>query len=151
MPKVNFSEIADADSYEPIPDGDYLCMLSDIEEKNTQYGDEMWRMKLKVAEDGEYLNRVVFDNMVFSKAAMKRVKLICSRFGLDTSGEIDLKPEHLIGKQVIVTVITGSYEDDHGVERQRNEVPFAGYKLVGGDEDEGVIANGPVEDDDIPF
>ncbi|MCK4856967.1 MAG: DUF669 domain-containing protein [candidate division Zixibacteria bacterium] len=151
MPKINFAEIPDVDVYEPIPDGDYLCMVADIEEKNTTHGDEMWQMKLKVAEDGEYLNRVIFDNIVFSKAAEKRVKLICSRFGLDTSGNLDLKPEHLIGKQIIVTVITGSYEDAQGVERQRNEVPFAGYTLVGSDEDEGVITNGPVEDDDIPF
>ncbi|MDI6794806.1 MAG: DUF669 domain-containing protein [bacterium] len=82
MPKVDFSTIDDVQDFSPIPDGQYLSRLSEIEETTTQYGDELWKLRFEVIE-GEYAGRYIFDNMVFSKAALKRVKLICSRLGID--------------------------------------------------------------------
>jgi len=78
MPVINFSKVDDVQDYSPLPEGKYLCELSEVEETSTQYGDEMWKLKFEVV-DGEHIGRYIFDNMVFSEAALKRVKLICSR------------------------------------------------------------------------
>jgi len=127
MPKIDFSTVDDVQDFTPLPDGKYLCRLAEIEEASTQYGDEMWKLKFVVAK-GPYQGRYIFDNLVFSEAAMKRVKLICSRLGLDVSGEIELTPSMLEGKVCYLTVETEDYEDQEGKTKSRNVVPFAGYE-----------------------
>jgi hypothetical protein len=47
---------------------------------------------------------------------------------VDVSGEINLTPEMIKGKQAIVTVKLEDYVDDEGREKKRNRVPFAGYE-----------------------
>ena len=129
MPKINFSKVDDVQDYSPLPDGKYLCELSEVEETNTQYGDEMWKMKFEVIH-GEHIGRYIFDNMVFSEGALKRVKLICSRLGLDTSGELDLTPGVIEGRKTHISVLTEAYTDSEGKTKKRNIVPFAGYELA---------------------
>ena len=126
MPKIDFNTVDDAEDFSPLPDGQYLCRLQDVEEALTQHGDEMWKLRFVVAE-GEHEDRYVFDNLVFSAAALKRVKLICSRLGLDVSGELDVTPELLQGRSCQITVDTETYEDEAGKTKRRNIVPFAGY------------------------
>ena len=145
MPKVDFNGVGDVDSYDPIPDGRYLCRLTEVETDSTRNGDEMWKLRFTV-EDGSHAGRYIFDNMVFSAAAMKRVKLICSRLGLNTTGELDLTPELVKGRRCVITVHSEEYVDDQNQTKRRNVVPFAGY------DHEAVL--GPVEDDDesdLPF
>lgn len=158
MPDVDFSQVEDAEDYSPLPAGKYLCKVTEIEQKRTLADDEMWRLRLTVVE-GEHQGRSVFDNMVFSERAMKRVKLMCSRMGLDVSGFVALTPKTLQGRKVVVTVEVGTYQDNEGNEKLSNSVPFAGYERVpvgvsaqpgqavsGGDPSVGVVT-----DDDIPF
>ena len=130
MPKVDFSTVDDVEDFSPLPEGKYLCRLTGIEEASTQYGDELWKLRFEVIE-GEHAGRYIFDNMVFSQAALKRVKLICSRLGLDVSGEIDLTPALLEGRTVWVEAQTEEYEDKEGRKKKRNVVPFAGYERAG--------------------
>ncbi len=127
MPKINFSKVDDVHDFSPIPPGKYLCRLAEIEESSTQHGDEMWKLRFEVAE-GQYVGRYIYDNMVFSDQALKRVKLICSRLGLDTSREIDLTPKLLEGRTCILTVEVEDYEDHEGKTKKRNTVAFAGYE-----------------------
>ena len=131
MPKVDFTHVEDVQDFSPIPAGKYLCKLVEIEEATTQYGDEMWKMRFQVIQ-GKHTGRYVFDNLVFSEAALKRVKLICSRLGLNVSGELDLTPSMLKDRMCFLTVQTESYEYDEGNEKNRNVVPFAGYDLATG-------------------
>lgn len=126
MPKVDFSHIDDVQDFTPLPAGKYLCKLVEVEEANTQYGDEMWKLRFQVIE-GKHTGRYVFDNMVFSEAAIKRVKLICGRLGLNVSGELDLTPDLIKNRSCYLTVQTEEYEDDEGNRKMRNVVPFAGY------------------------
>ena len=76
MPKIDFSNVDDVQDFSPLPDGKYLCQLSGIEEATTQNGDEMWKLRFEVVQE-DHIGRLIFDNMVFSEAALKRVKLIC--------------------------------------------------------------------------
>jgi len=129
MPKIDFSRIDDVQDFSPIPDGKYPCKLVEIEEASTGAGDEMWKLRFQVT-DGPHAGRKVFDNIVFSEAAMKRAKLICSRLGLDVSGELELTPDKLQGRSCVLTLATEEYEDSEGRTKKRNVVPFAGYERL---------------------
>jgi len=131
MPRIDFNRVDDVQDFSPLPDGRYLCRLAEVEEAATQYGDEMWKLRF-VVESGPHRGRYIFDNMVFSDAALKRVKLICSRLGLDVSQELDLTPALIKGRSCYVTVETEEYEDYEGNTKQRNVVPFAGYDRADG-------------------
>ena len=127
MPKINFEEIEDVQDFTPIPSGRYLCKLVEVEESKTQYDDEMWNVRFEVIE-GEHKGRAVFDRMIFSQAAIKRVKLICSRLGLDVSGPMNLTPEMVKGKTCYIAVQIEEYLDEGKNAKKRNVVPFAGYE-----------------------
>ncbi len=126
MPKIDFSTIDDVNDFSPIPPGKYPCEVDQVEESTTQFGDAMWLLRF-VVQGGEYVGRYIFDNLVFSEAAKPRVKLFCSRIGLDVSGEIDLKPAMIEGHACAVSVEIEEYEDREGNTKKRNKVPFAGY------------------------
>jgi hypothetical protein len=151
MPKINFHEVPDVEDYAPLPDGTYLCRLSDVKLRETQNGDEMWNLNF-IVTSGPCEGRHIFDNLVFSKAALKRVKLVCSRMGLETSNEVDVTPELIIGQTCGITVRTEDYVEDNGQTKQRNVVPFAGYLSA---EDASASAGGGAEgkdsQGDIPF
>ena len=129
MPDIDFSQIDDVPDFSPLPDGKYRCKLVEVEETSTQNGDEMWRLTLEV-EAGEFRGRRIFDNMVFSKAAEQRVKLICRGLALNVAGKLTLTPGVVEGRSCYVTVTTESYEDGKGKERTRNAVLFAGYEPI---------------------
>lgn len=159
MPKIDFSHVDDVQDFSPLPAGKYLSRLVGIEQSSTQHGDEMWKLRFEVIR-GPHAGRYLFDNLVFSDAALKRVKLICSRLGLDVSQEMDLTPELIRGRAVTLTVEVEPYEDAEGRTKQRNVVPFAGYEKA---DEPGVApastprsppaASGAGEDDseDLPF
>jgi hypothetical protein len=147
MPRINFAEVDNVQDFSPVPQGKYPCRLVEVEEASTQYGDEMWKLKFEITE-GEYAGRFIFDNMVFSEAAMKRVKLICSRLGLNTSGEVDLTPGMLEGCSCLLSVEVEDYEDHEGRIKKRNVVPFAGYERANA-ADHSV--NNGLDESELPF
>lgn len=154
MPEIDFSTVDEAGDFSPLPEGKYLSLLESVDDtQRTQYDDEMWRMKFKVVE-GEYKNRYIFDNMVFSEKAMSRVKLICSRMGLDVSGAVELTSDLLIGRTVIIEVTVEEYTDEQEVTKKRNTVLFAGYERAeegtGEGKEEGEESSDEGESD-MPF
>lgn len=147
MPTIDFPKIRNAKDFSPLPEGKYLCQLTEIVEATTRYGDEMWKLHFKVIK-GEYTGRIIFDNMVFSKAALGRVKLICSRLGLDTSTEIDITTDLLRGCKCYISVEIQDYKDKKGYTKKRNVIPFAGYEQVGDIEE---VQEEVEEEEDLPF
>lgn len=151
MPKIDFSTVDEAGDFSPLPEGKYLSRLESIDDsQQTQNGDDMWRMQFQVIE-GEYKKRYIFDNMVFSEKAMSRVKLICSRMGLDVSGEVDLTTDLLIGRVVIIEVTVEEYTDEQEVTKKRNTVLFAGYERAEEGVEEGEEKTSDTSEDDMPF
>lgn len=156
MPRIDFNNVDDVQDFSPLPEGKYLCRLAEVEEAATQYGDDMWKLRF-VVESGPHRGRYIFDNMVFSEAALKRAKLICSRLGLDVSREIDLTPSLVKGRTCYVTVDIEEYEDQEGNLKKRNVVPFAGYERAdqaAASAPSAPAAHGAKEDDseeDLPF
>ena len=135
MPKVDFKNVSDVTDYAPIPDGDYVCNLVDIEQDLTKFGDEMWKLRLEV-DGGEHHGRLLFDNLVFTAKAMPRVKLVCASCGLDVTKEVDLQPDMLLNRRALVTTYQKEYEDDKGQAKVANRIPFNGYGVVPGDSDD---------------
>ncbi|MBE0567944.1 MAG: DUF669 domain-containing protein [Krumholzibacteria bacterium] len=133
MPRVDFTNVSDINDFSPVPDGEYLVRLTDIETDSTRSGDEMWKLRLQV-EGGEHAGRLLFDNLVFSAKAMPRVKLICASFGLDVSGVLDLDPSMLLEKRALVSTYQEEYEDDKGQAKVANRIPYDGYSPVPGDD-----------------
>ena len=143
---VNFDRIEEASDCTPVPKGKYLCRLVKIEEDVTKYGDPLWKLWFQI-EDGEYENRYIFDNLVFSPKAEKRMKLICNRLGVPVIGERELEPSELLDKRCYITVDVEDYKDNEGKTRQRNCVLFAGYEPV----IESGVSTEDDSEDDIPF
>lgn len=154
MPKVNFPDVPDAQNFSPLPEGKYLCKIIEIDETTTRNDDEMWKLHFKVIK-GESRGRHLIDNLVFSKAAMGRVKLICSRLGLDTSQEIDVMPKLLLERKCYLMVEIQDYINDKGQNRKRNVIPFSGYEIYEDadvDQDESDISEREIEEEDeLPF
>ena len=118
MPKIDFNKVGDAG---PLPDGEYFCRIERVERSQSQYGDEMWKVRLAV-QGGPHAGRVIYDNLTFSAESLPRVKLLCACIRLDLSGELDLTPDMLRGRDVRVRVGTEKYQS-----RARNKVFFDGY------------------------
>lgn len=157
MPRINFADVPEAGEYSPVPEGRYLCSVVDIDEDTTRDNDEMWSLKFRV-EFGDHKGRHFYDNMVFSQKAMSRVKLICSRMGIDVSGDVDLQPNMIIGREVLVDVEIEEYRDKNNQVKERNTVPFAGYHRADGDGDSAPQAPAstgrsapPPDLSDLPF
>ena len=124
MPRIDFNKVGNAG---PLPDGEYLCRIERVECSQSQYGDEMWNMRLAV-QGGPHAGRVIYDNLAFSAESLPRVKLLCACIKLDLSGELDLTPEMLRGRDVRVRVGTEKYQG-----RARNKVFFDGYAPAQGE------------------
>ena len=130
MPRVSFDGVGEAQDFPPLPKGDYPCDLTEVDDgKFTKNGDEMWNIRFRV-KSGPHKGRLIFDNMIFSERALSRVKLICSRMGLDVSDDLDVTPSLIKGRSCLVSVIIEEDKDQHGNVRRRNRVPFAGYKSI---------------------
>lgn len=127
MPKIN-SKAKDVQDFTPPPPGKYLVEVDDIQSSFTKSDDEMWKLKLLIVE-GEHEGKNLFDNIVFSEKAMPRAKMICSRFGLDVSKDLDLTEDMLLQRRAIVTVDRiETYEKEDGSTGQSARIAFAGYE-----------------------
>jgi hypothetical protein len=132
MPTVNWDDYDDSnmnDYSDPLPAGRYLCEVSYVDASGvTKGGDEMWLLYLRVIEPEAWRDRNLFDRLVFSQAAMKRVKFAAKRMGIPLEGEMTLEPGDILGKRVCVKADVESYIDGKtGQSKTRNVVPWAGY------------------------
>ena len=132
MPRLPKGEMAG--DFTPVPDGSYLCEVAEVRDRNedggsleTQHGDDMFRIRFEIVR-GPYAGRNIWDNMVFSEKAYPRVRLMCKRMGIDISEDVDVTPQLLMGRQVIVTTIIEERPNEEGEMRKYNVVPFAGYE-----------------------
>lgn len=120
MPVVKWNDVPDPDDFPKHPAGDYPVRVVKIDE-DIYANPIVWTMTLEITE-GPLLGQRFQDKMWFSEKALKRVKLVCSRFKLDTEGEVTLLPEHLLGREAWCHLEVETWEG-----KERNKVPFAGY------------------------
>lgn len=147
--KINFKGVPDAEDYSPVPAGQYVCRVAKVDEDKTKNEDAMWNFMFEIVA-GEHKGKMIRDRLVFSEAAMKRVKLICKRFGFNVEGELDLTPSMFFDKPIKLDVEIESYEDKEGKTKQRNSVPFAGYHEVNAEAAPPISESGKAMQD-LPF
>lgn len=132
MPRVDFSNTPDAQSFAPLPDGHYDCVVEKCTERTTAAGDIQFNIEFKVTA-GEFKDRKIFDSILFQLGnpeggAMRRTKLVLSRLGFVVEKAFNVDPIDLQGRRVIVTCDgVEKYEDKEGKQRVKNLVPFDGY------------------------
>lgn len=150
--KINFNGVPDAQDFAPVPAGTYTCRVSDVEETSTNEGADMWNLTFEIVA-GEHKGKRIFDRLVFSEKALKRVKLVCKRFGInvDTDGEIDILPSMFLDKAIALDVEIEAYTDKKGVDKNRNSVTFAGYHEVSGAAPPASEKPAAADDKDLPF
>lgn len=145
MPRVDFSETPDAQSFEPLPDGHYNCEVVKCVERTTAKGDTQWGLEMQVI-GGEHKGRKIFDSILFQLdnpkgGAMSRTKLVLSRLGFVIDKPLNIEPVELVGRKVVVTCAgIEEYKDKTGATRTKNLVPFDGY-----------TKHGDQVEDDLPF
>lgn len=59
----------------PIPDGAYACVVEKAEVTNTKSGGEMVKLQLKVADQGAFFGRAIFDNFNIKNANPQAVQI----------------------------------------------------------------------------
>ena len=137
----------------PLDDGTYRVEVEKVERKESQAGNEYWKLELRVLE-GEFSGRKIRDSLHFTERAYPRLKLILLRLGFVMQDEMEIEPSDLKGRRAKVTVAKESYTYD-GENRVGNKVTFDGWAEDDGDGLE--ISSGPAEvekpkdDDEPPF
>ena len=80
MTKVDFSSTPDPVQSDLIPEDWHPCVIRDIDVRTTRKNDPLWALKFEV-ESGPHEGRAIWDNIVFSKAALPRLKSFCFAIG----------------------------------------------------------------------
>ena len=135
MPHIDFSAINESQGFEPLPAGQYRVVVTDVEERETKAGDEMWNLSLTVLE-GDHRDRMIFDRLVFTQRAYPRVKLVCARLNVDVSKALDLVPSMLLDRTALVTVEIHEYQDSSGETKRTNRVTYGGWERDPGPQEE---------------
>ena len=120
------SNVADADTYETIPEGDYHVECIEQQWGLSKNDNTKLEFKLKVLT-GEHAGFELVDTLTFTPDGMKRVKFVLGRFGdADMSRGFKLREVNLVGKQAIAHIVLEPNEYN-GKTYDKNKVHFTGY------------------------
>lgn len=104
-------ELPDGDTYEPIPDGEYACLVEFAEIAQTKESQKLrgsWRFKIAEGEEGA--GRLIFKHSILTDNAknMKRFLSDVAKFGVTAGSISDLlgKLELLKGQVCLVQLKT---------------------------------------------
>lgn len=102
MINLDFSNVTGG-NYEPMPAGDYVLEIEDIEERVSKAGNEMLNITFNVAE-GEYEGRKIFEFYVLTEKALWKLKDLLVALGINTEGQVDVSVDDLVGEMLIGNV-----------------------------------------------
>ena len=132
--QIDFSSVEDEESFASVPEGIYLCRISEVREGTTREGHPRWALRLDVAE-GDFAGRFgAWDGLSWTPRALPRVKQVLATLGFDVSGTVDLEPADLVGRRIRAELINEEREDPlTGRRVLRLRVPYNGYSAEDGD------------------
>jgi hypothetical protein len=105
-----------------VPEGEYVCGIDNIQEKQTKAGDTMWSVRFRIVE-GQFANRCLFELWVFAATTLPRISKILSVFDMKNKGEVAIEPTAFIGKKCLLTIVHKTNDDI-----TREVVKYWGYK-----------------------
>ena len=123
--KIDWNEVdTNKKEYKPLPDGDYICIVDNVEETETSAGEKAWSIRFKVTE-GEYEGKYLFDkvNVENPKKMQKLKALYTVVFGSKLPSEI--MESDLIDEKILITTTIGTYNG-----KEKNNIDFDGYHEV---------------------
>ncbi len=125
------NEPGESQDFVTIAAGTYLCNISEIRERKTKNGDDLWALRLIVAE-GEFTGRhAAWDNLVFSERGLSRVRRVLEALDLPHKGQVDLDIADIVNKYAFVRIRPVEFTHPHsGQTIKRNEVHYDGYAPV---------------------
>jgi len=127
--KQDFNAVGDLESYVSVPEGEYVCVVSEVREGVTRDGSPRWSFRLDVA-DGEYAGRfAAWDGVGWGERGLPRTKHVLDALGFDVSGSLDVLPDDLNGCRVVANLVQEEREDPRTGNRvARLHVPYLGYR-----------------------
>lgn len=93
-------------SREPLAEGVYVFEIKSVEEKVSSAGNDMWLVRFDEVESGT----AVFDNYVLKSNCLWKLKELLDALGFETSANLDIDPQDLVGQVVKGKVIQEDYE-----------------------------------------
>jgi|GEM_PF-2646780 len=153
MEVVDFTGTKEAGEFEAIPGGEYLCKAVEVDKKETKENkDTMYAIKWKV-QTGEYRDRIIFDNIVFSEKAMPRAKKIFKELGYNVDGSLEINTSMVEG-QCLALMVESYYQpnpkkldkDGEPMVEEKNSITYAGFRALTEEEKDEVK-----EANDVPF
>ena len=132
MASLNFdaTAVAPQDSFEPIPAGDYLAMITDSEMRDTKAGNGSYLKLTFQIVDGAHKGRLIFENLNLDnpnqtavEIAQRSLSSICAALGKNSvhdSSELHMKP---------MTIKIGIRDGSNGYDPSNN---IKGYKPASG-------------------
>ncbi len=127
--RIDFSGVEDVENFVSVPEGTYLCRVTEVREGVTREGSPRWSYRLTV-ENGEHAGRTAaWDGFSWSERGMRRAKHVLSKLGFDTDGVVDVELSDLLQRRAFVQIHYEEREDPISGTRQiRPRVPFLGYE-----------------------
>lgn len=113
---INMNGVQEQGEFQPLPKGRYHVRIEKVETKKTQNNDPMVNVQYKV-KDGEFRDRILFENIVFQENIMGRTKHFLHVIGQPYEGEIEVNTGSWLDQNLIVSVDIKEYEG-----RKSNEV-----------------------------
>lgn len=128
MPKIDWKNVSD-EQFVLIPEGDYEVTITEVNESETQKGDEMWKLKLAISE-GEYKGKTILTQLVFNDGGYGNIKKLYSAiFGAKLPKNCETSD--ILDEKVIVTVVHTEYNG-----KTYANVAYAGYRSADQSEEE---------------
>ena len=120
-------------AYKRCEEGIHTAQLIQIDDKETQNGDDMLVCQFKVIK-GDSEGAVVYDNLVLTDKTLWKFKLVLESLGVAADGKVVVDLDKLIGKTCDIEV---AHEEYNGQLRAR----ILGYSKAS-------VATADIEDDD---
>lgn len=100
---IDFASVQDASK--PVPPGMYNCTIVAAEPTISKAGNNpMIRLRWRIDDDGDYYHRNIFDHLVFSPAALWRVRQVLQAIGYANNFAGEVNPENLLGESATLQV-----------------------------------------------
>lgn len=126
-------------SFSPLPSGEYLCNIVEIQEKTVKEtaknaGRPYWNIRFVVDQGDQYDGRNIFANVMLFEGALYSIKQLVEAVFPDMVDGNDLTvpdADAFEGKQVVVVGLrypAGSKEKKTGRVREQDEFDVRGYK-----------------------
>jgi hypothetical protein len=149
MPRIISDE--EEIKYVLIDPGEYLVEIQESTNldkdgilRSDKKSNEIWNLKLAIADEGIFWGKFIYDNIVFSVGLASRTKSIFNAFGFNTSAGLEISdPKCLIGRSARAKIEHTEYKG----QKKNSVVFFNGYCSVDGNFNE----TKKTEEDDIPF